>query len=158
LSQLLVNGYPNFAAAPSPALAQLDDNRDGRVSRRELEEYYLRNLLPLVRIHPALNADPYADSVNAALFRLLDRNKDGRLSKAEVVAAEKLLDQLDMDDDECLSALELAPSIFTRGATGANRSPSMNQFAISRPGWEPKGIAQQFLQRYDKDKDYQLDA
>jgi len=74
-------------------------------------------------------------NAGAALFSRLDADKDGRLSAAELAAAEAVLMALDRDGDELLTAAELDPEptsvpaaatrarFFPANRTGGGRSP-----------------------------------
>ncbi len=48
-----------------------------------------------------------ADTLNARLFKLLDTDGDGKLSRAELAAAPQILGKLDADEDEMISVPEL---------------------------------------------------
>jgi Ca2+-binding EF-hand superfamily protein len=50
---------------------------------------------------------PSADAMNARLFELLDTDRDGKLSRAELAAAPKVLAKLDANDVEMLTPAEL---------------------------------------------------
>jgi Ca2+-binding EF-hand superfamily protein len=156
VTQMMLNGYPIFGGFPSPSLNQLDENHDGKVSRSELAEYYLRGPLPFVRILPAYSPDPYAATLNQTIFELLDANQDDRISRDEMRTAEKLLDRLDLNDDECLSALELAPALFSQQQSIPFSVPGASQFLFTRPDLPPRDLARQLLQCYDRDKDFHL--
>src|SRR5262249_56323790 len=66
----------------------------------------------VIRVGPdgrPLNGDAgsMADRINDAFFKLLDTNKDGKLSKEELAAAPALLLKADVNDDEMISVDEL---------------------------------------------------
>lgn len=160
-SQMLLNliqsGYIYPTAAPASTFFQADANEDGRVDRGELAAYYNRLNVHHARIQPLSDPDPYADGINRELFRLLDSNGDEKLSRSELAAAEKLLDQYDLDEDECLVLQELMPTILRRPIQRRNSAlPNLNQLLMARPGESPRGLAQRFLAIYDADKDYHL--
>jgi Ca2+-binding EF-hand superfamily protein len=54
-------------------------------------------------------ASERADALSETLFKQLDRDHDGKLSRAELQAAARLLDQLDTDSDEMITPAELEP-------------------------------------------------
>src|SRR5262249_33223219 len=122
--------------------AELDRNRDGKVSKEELAAYYRRNGLAPFQFGPppqdargrvliqqaaalAAAAPPLpasggnAEALNEALFKLLDTAKDGKLSKDELAAAPKLLAKLDANDDELISVSEILPGAGNGGFGGS---------------------------------------
>lgn len=92
---------------------QLDADRDGKGSRAELKAFYRRaGFTPVV----VVLLPPTAEDVrlSEALFGHLDRDGDGKLTKAELAGAPALLRKLDEDEDEVLTAAEalaLAPDV-----------------------------------------------
>lgn len=56
-----------------------------------------------------LSVKPLRATQSVDLFSLLDLNRDGRLSRDELDAAQKTLHKLDLDDDETLTVDELQP-------------------------------------------------
>ena len=63
-----------------------------------------------------------ADQLTNAIFGALDVNKDGKLSKEELLAADKLLMKFDDNDDEILTPQEILATAVnpfaSPGATG----------------------------------------
>jgi Ca2+-binding EF-hand superfamily protein len=86
--------------------AKLDADRDGRGSRAEFKAYYrAAGFAPLV----VVTRPPQAlrRRLGEALFRRLDRDGDGRLSRTELEGAPGLLRRLDENEDEVLTPSEL---------------------------------------------------
>src|SRR5207237_2057709 len=91
--------------------AQLDAHRDGKVTPDELTAYYRRFGLTAFQVNYTRVYGGGENPLTEALFRHLDTNKDGVLSREEVTAAAAALAKLDLDDDECVSASELVPNL-----------------------------------------------
>lgn len=67
----------------------------------------------LLRVE-VVSPSPHAEPLTRALADALDANRDGKLSKDELAAAEKmLLARFDADGDDCLTPLELVPDLLT---------------------------------------------
>jgi Ca2+-binding EF-hand superfamily protein len=103
----------------------LDRNGDGQVSLAEFVDYYHRQ--GVGRVQVAVGRAPATDALTDALLRGLDRDGDGRISRAEWQAAETALRVLDRNDDELISGDELVAGLNYPGAFGGTlltpRSP-----------------------------------
>src|SRR5580765_5805083 len=65
----------------------------------------------------------YYQEVDDGLFKLLDRNGDGKISKQELDDAHDLLMKVDTNDDEYVSAAEIVPGISIAFGPGTPMKP-----------------------------------
>jgi Ca2+-binding EF-hand superfamily protein len=101
---------------------------------------------------------PAQDYLTDALFARLDQNKDGVLSRAELMAAPARLHPLDINGDDLIQEDELAPRgaypVFTfRSATDEQPVPKTFPFAILPNDSPATKLAGEIRNRYDRDKD-----
>lgn len=116
LRQALGSGFtPPSGAAPE--FAELDLNKDGKVTPDELGAYYRANGSGDVQI--GIGTLPASAELTAALLKNLDTDADGKVTEKEWKAAADALKKLDKNDDELIGAGELAPKAVYPGASGA---------------------------------------
>ncbi len=166
--------YGIGGAATYATFDELDTDEDEEVTYEEFRAYYRRTGAGGLQIYQspagrAATADPLTDR----LFTLLDKNKDGKLSKEELDAAEKVLRPFDEDDNELVSPRELMAGggnpygfaaagggLMMPGRRGAEEKTS---FFLVTPDDSPNrltqrlALAEQVIKHYDKDKDGRLD-
>jgi Ca2+-binding EF-hand superfamily protein len=174
------NPYLNFgrrpaAGMPAPEtgidIEELDADKDGRVTREELQAYYQsKGIAGLVLQNNTVYSE--ALGLNDALLQQLDKNRDGALSRAELVAAATELLRLDADDDELLHPTELGLSATARlnrpmmrpGMANPNAPAPEPKMSLE---WIPRGdrrlsarmdAARKIVAKYDRDKDGKLTA
>ncbi|MBX9677916.1 MAG: EF-hand domain-containing protein [Gemmataceae bacterium] len=119
--------------------------------------FYMNNGAGPISFSPS---QPFQDPQSQQLFAQLDRDNDGKLSKAELDAADQLVRKLDADDDETVSALELSGqnvnqmARFGGGMMGLNAAPPTTQANVFLLG--SKGALQTCFERLDKNGDGKL--
>jgi Ca2+-binding EF-hand superfamily protein len=98
------------------------------------------------------------DPLSANLNQHLDKDKDGRLSRAELLSGEMALHPLDVNGDDIISANELAPAgpywpLQFRAATEYKPVPDGFPFAVHEADAPADKLATTIMGRYDRDKD-----
>jgi Ca2+-binding EF-hand superfamily protein len=144
----------------------------GKVTLEQFAAYYERNSAGPLRMFVNQFAAAAPNAQTEALFKLLDTNKDGRLSKEEVARAEKVLMKLDENEDELISPSELlpngvspdgafAPPALRRPGLLAQPQPTASFFLVTPDASLHQRatrmrLAQQLMARYDQDKNKKL--
>ena len=113
--------------ASGPTLAELDSDKDGKVTLAELSAYYRSRGFAPFQFQTDAQAnrgmglgvftyygdgplEPTAKQLAESMFALVDTNKDGKLSKEELAAAAEVLLTMDENSDEILTKREIAPT------------------------------------------------
>ncbi|VTU01890.1 probable calmodulin : Uncharacterized protein OS=Singulisphaera acidiphila (strain ATCC BAA-1392 / DSM 18658 / VKM B-2454 / MOB10) GN=Sinac_3969 PE=4 SV=1: EF-hand_7: EF-hand_5: EF-hand_5: EF-hand_5: EF-hand_5 [Gemmataceae bacterium] len=167
LNQVLQGGFFQPTGQDRPTLARLDTDKDGKVSVEEYLAYYKVSAAGLSRPQPPQPDYTNGGAVTEAIFKLLDANGDGKLTKDEVKGSEKLLATLDADEDECLNQTELVPNAFNgqfarpvrvqpNGLPVAPVNPAAGVVQTFDPARVPGTLTQQVIKKYDTDGDFEL--
>jgi collagen type III alpha len=139
---------------------QLDENKDGKLSRDEVRKMLERMAANRPGAQPA--SGPAPSSVPEPLFRALDTDGDGRLSKDELLAAVKLLEKLDRNRDGFVDRTELSlPGGAPAPETGRRIVELFERLDLDKNGKlsrdEAKGPLAEIFERADQNKDGAID-
>jgi Ca2+-binding EF-hand superfamily protein len=156
--QELQQGALVLEADAAPDLAELRGPAGGPVKLANFIDFYRRT--PGGPLHlewgPAV---PPSDVSSEALFQLLDRDRDGKLSRSEVEEAPALLARLDGDGDEMLTVNEMFEGVRAAGsklpATGAGK-PEPAPLAVVDPAEPVRTLVGWLLRTYDRDGNRRL--
>jgi Ca2+-binding EF-hand superfamily protein len=133
-------GVVGISQGPPPTFAAVDANKDGKITPEELATLLRRQGGAPVQvvtsqdpnammINPFAGSPPTADALNDALFKLLDTDGDGKLSRQELAQATTALLRLDANDDEIITVEEVLP----------NYNPNPGRRVAPRPMVKPAG-------------------
>jgi Ca2+-binding EF-hand superfamily protein len=157
-ASLLQNGFYTPFPNDLPTVAWLDADRDGKVSFAEFAGYYRQAAVAAAQTSLPQPENAQNSAATEELFKLIDRDKDGKLSRAEVAAAETWVVARDTDEDECLSLAEILGNVQVGVAipvvvSGSGRMPAATSpVSVHRPGRAPDPIRDRFLALYDPGK------
>jgi Ca2+-binding EF-hand superfamily protein len=147
-----------FAENSSAPFTELDGNKDGKVGLDEMKAYYRKAGFGPSQPQP----DPEqgtAQILTDALFKHLDRDRDSKLTGAELAQAEKTLAPLDVNEDDLLTPEELVPGLefgFGRRVQRPGPGDTGPPLSLINPDDPPAKQAAPLLSRYDKDKNGKL--
>ncbi len=163
--QLLRNHYVGIigifeGGGNVPSFNELDTNKDGKITPDELRAYYRKSGLGAFQMRGG-SGQGKSGALTEALFKFLDQNHDGKLSREELAAADEVLHRLDLDEDEMITQDELVPNsnpyanVFF-GVDPNSREAASPVFQVLGPGEATTRAAKALLERYDKDKNGKL--
>lgn len=165
LAGLMTSG--TFAPDPAgrPTIALVDRDGDRRVSPAELAGYYRSAAGQAVRGFTPVADNPVNLRATEGLFELFDADRDGRLTRAEMAAADRLVAPRDADEDECLDLSELLGLGAGFVAERENRRPAggpppevVRTVGLYQARQVPGTVTQVLVKRYDRDGDGELAA
>ncbi len=172
--QLSIGGLIIFAGgAAKGSMDKLDTNKDGKVALDELKAYCrskgftpfqfdfnLNPPDPLAQVGGlgGTRPEPELAAVSKSIFTLLDGNKDGKLTKDELAAAQAVLLGRDENEDEIITTQEVVPYSKPAGGIaamamqmGGNSATAGKQILVPIPvrGQAPPELAKLMQERYD---------
>jgi Ca2+-binding EF-hand superfamily protein len=138
--------------------AELDANKDGKVSLDEMKTYYRKGGFGPLLTQPD-PAQGMGQVLTDALFKHLDSDHDGKLSAQELARAERSLATADVNDDDLITPEGLVPGLefgFGRPVERPGRDDPPPTLSLVNPDDPPDKQAAPLFSRYDKDKDGKL--
>jgi Ca2+-binding EF-hand superfamily protein len=148
------DGAPEFAELAGDATAM-------SVKLPQFSRYYRHSGGGALQIESG-QRQPVPEPLTDALFQHLDKNKDGRLARAELLAAEAALHPLDANGDDLIAARELSPtgsfpSLQFRTAPSTKPPstkpvPESLPFAVHEADSPAEELAGAIQRRYDRDQ------
>src|SRR5262245_26228027 len=150
LQRLRQVGYFLPIARGAGVRIEADADGDGQVTQEELLAYFRSAGLDSLEIGPSFTGRTVFSAASDALFKLLDPDNEGMLTREKVQAiAPTLLKKLDLNDDEILTPDEIAPD--------AGTAPGILPAQVAgRPG--PAGLPSTFYRIPGNDLRNQLGA
>jgi Ca2+-binding EF-hand superfamily protein len=138
--------------------ADLGKAADASIRFEDLLAYYAEEMG--VEVVPGQGNSATNDALNQALWSRLDRDKDGKLSRAELENALAALRSLDFDDGEVVTPQALAPQLNPFVPMAMPSKPDTKaptHYTVLKAGAKQRiEVAHQLLTRYDKDGDRNL--
>jgi Ca2+-binding EF-hand superfamily protein len=157
LQRQLQNQFFGPPGRQKVTMNDLDANKDGKVSVTEFTDYYRRNNFTPLRFAIG-SAVANTERINDAILEHLDVAKDGKLTPENVAKAPEVFLRLDKNEDELITADEIATQQQKRGDPRTTEAPRRPDNAVIdlQPGQPFDAPAGRLLSQYDKDKDGKL--
>jgi Ca2+-binding EF-hand superfamily protein len=155
----MLQGAGEIDPEPAPDFATIDiAPPDGKITLEELQSYYRHAGAGPLQLEWGKRSEQAGDPLTDALFRHLDRDKDGKLSRTELESALTSLASLDNNLDDLISANELAPnrvgpSVSFQPLAAAEPISDDVPFFLTYPTDAARAVTSRLLRRYDKDRD-----
>jgi Ca2+-binding EF-hand superfamily protein len=159
--QLQIRGATALEPEPAPDYRDLAGSADGQVTLANFKAFYRRAGVGPLQLEWGWRPPDSRDIPTEALFHYLDRDKDGKLSRAELEAATTVLAKLDVNDDELISVGELTPfgnflDVGFRMQEGTEPPPETVRCWPRSPDDVPEPLLRRLWALYDRDKNQKL--
>ena len=143
-----------LAFSQTVPFADIDANKDGKVSREEFLAYYRSNGFADFTFLSHHYQATQVKQLNDAIIERLDPKGDGKLTAAKVAGMYEKLRSLDENEDEIITPKELTNGI---GVGTAPRPALLPENGLQRvqPG-QTGGLVKGLLAKYDRNKDGKL--
>jgi hypothetical protein len=147
-----------FGGGPGnvPAFADLDANKDGKATPEELSAFYRRSAFGPFQLQ-AGPGQGRSGAQTESLFKLLDADRDGKLSKQELADAAAVLHKLDLDENEMIATDEVVANTNPYGRQvffdpfNPPPAPTGGAFLLVEPGQGAR-LSKALTDRYDRDR------
>ncbi|MEZ6142013.1 MAG: EF-hand domain-containing protein [Zavarzinella sp.] len=137
--------------------SDFDQDQDSLVNLDEFTYFYSQQPGILFGLRPMVSPNLYGQQITAALFGMLDTNKDDILQRAELESFGKNFARLDTNDDECITINEIMPTqqygrmaVPMNGGMMRPNTQSGTLMFFSKNA-VPSNMSQLFMNEYDKD-------
>jgi Ca2+-binding EF-hand superfamily protein len=159
--QLLIRGIAALEPEPAPDYRDLAGAAGDKVALAAFKNFYRRAGAGPLQLEWGWRPPGAVDGWTDALFYYLDRDKDGKLSRAELEAAATVLGKLDLNDDEMISVTELAstrysPDVGFRMQEGAEPPPTVVRCWTRSPDEDSGPLLRRLWELYDREKNQKL--
>ncbi len=156
LGTLMAGAFSLQTTKISAPFAELDADGNGKVTLAEMKAYYRKAGQGPLQLQSS-PTEGTSQALTDALFKALDRDKDGQLSKTELEQAEESLRPLDVDEDEWITPEKLLPNLNGAPPTAPSDKPipgksRVADFVLLSPDEPPKKIAEKLTAHYAKVK------
>ena len=158
----ILQGGSDLEPDAAPTLEEVAGAGKRAVTRDNFKAFYRKSKAAPLQVYWGSRSGK-GDVLTDALFAALDRDRDGRLSREELEAAPGALARFDADNDEMITASELAvgsPVPAYNFSSTADDGPKLKAatFALVDPDAPDAALALLMLKRYDRDGDGKLTA
>ena len=164
MQQLLQGGIGVGRGRQPIQFAEVDTNKDGKVSRDEFLAFFRRYGFNPLNFGVGRN-EARTNRVTDTLYQYLDTDKSGKLTAEKLAKADVILARLDENEDELISRDELMPDRVNNPYFGEpvddygnvrRQQPPQPSFLQMQPGQPVEGLAKQLMTRYNKAKNGKL--
>jgi Ca2+-binding EF-hand superfamily protein len=161
LGQLVRGGQGFFLLGQPNTTMKLEDFKPAgdKVTRAEFAAYYRKNGAVAFQLLSDSNVSAQGEALTDVLFKALDKDKDGKLSKEEIQDAANALRKYDTDDDETITIQKLVPNnqqfLFGFQQPGTGPAGGNAPFVAIDPA-DPAAFVARLLEAFDKDKNKKL--
>jgi Ca2+-binding EF-hand superfamily protein len=149
----LLSGEALLEPDASPEFKDLQEG--GKATPAALAAFYRRVQVGPLQVEWGPRTPP-PDPYSPVLFQLLDTDKDGKLSRAELEAAPGLLTRLDTEDVDIVNKNELLRVPGRVRTPNATSTPADLPFAVLDPADPARTLTDRLLRTYDRDGNRRL--
>lgn len=156
----ILQGAEDLEPEPAPSFKEVaGEGSPTRITYERLAAYYSRSLAKPISSEWIVK-EGKSGKLSEVLFRLLDADKDGKLSAEELAAAPAVLGKFDSDLDELIAPAELVTPVpferFVRLSQDRPHAGRYPPFFVVDRDTPALAAADRLIARYDSDSDGRL--